>query len=460
MSQKGKVAEDFPKLKMYQEKKYYVIIFAVVIIFIVLSFANIVPLDDITKRITTSTTLIGAVALWLQLKRGERLNESNFIMNLNNQFVGNANMTQVEHELEQCYNQYEALLKGKEEISSKDLEKLRLDLSQSRTSEDCQKLINYLVYMEALASLVCRKVLHLDVIDNLFAYRFFIAVNNPIVQQNEIFPYAEYYRGLFDLSKRWTEEKIVKYKKKEDKTDEDIEKEKLKNKIIPMGQYDLNERYKLYCKDTASVQIPFKVSTAESRDKKPDIAKCIYETDPIIYPEAFGEDAESAVKAMSRIIGMDNCLFDYQHLLVARSFGQICGVCVFNDGSAQWNVDEIKKRIGEKYLPANQQEGFDYASEEYFKDICKQEGYEDCIELVACCVEEGFRGKGIGEKMLEQLIKDNAKKKIRLTALADNSTAIDLYKKMGFVTTVEEKKGFSPRGLHRPKCVEMERKPD
>ncbi|QTE67644.1 GNAT family N-acetyltransferase [Clostridiales bacterium] len=450
--------DDFPKLKMYRERRYFIAIIAVVVCFIVVSFMNWAPLDDITKRITTSTTLIGAVVLWLQLKRGERLNESNFIMNLNNQFVGNANMTLVEHELEQCYNQYEAMLKEKDNISGEELKKLRLDLSQSRTSEDCQKLINYLVYMEALASLVCRRVLHLDVIDNLFAYRFFIAVNNPIVQQNEIFPYAEYYRGLFDLSKRWTDEKLERYRKKEKLSKDEAVNPSIKNHIIPMGQFDLNERYREYCESKASVTVQLDVSLAESRDKKTDIAKCIYETDPIIYPEAFGEDPGQAVKAMSRIIGMDNCLFDYQHLLVARSFGQICGVCVFNCGDAQWDREAIKKRVGDKYLPTNQLEGFDYASEKYFEDICKRKDGEEWIELVACCVEEGFRGKGIGEEMLQKLIQLNPGKTIRLTALADNEAAIALYKNNNFKTIEDNKDGFAPRGLHAPKCIVMERK--
>ena len=117
---------------MYKEKRYYIAIFVIVIAFWVVSFK--LPFDETIKRITTTTTLIGAVVVWLQLKRGERLNESNFIMNLNNQFVGNKDMTLVEHELEQSYNQYQSMCKDNEIISDEDLKKLRIGLNQSRTS--------------------------------------------------------------------------------------------------------------------------------------------------------------------------------------------------------------------------------------------------------------------------------------------------------------------------------------
>ena len=102
-------------------------------------------------------------------------------------------MTQVEHELELYYNQYEVMSSGKEKITPEDVEKLHLGLNMSRTSPECQKMINYLVYLESLAALVFRQVIHLDVIDDLFSYRFFLAVNNPVVQECELLPYADFY---------------------------------------------------------------------------------------------------------------------------------------------------------------------------------------------------------------------------------------------------------------------------
>lgn len=74
-----------------RDTKFYIIIFGVVIVYWIVSFHPpfYLTFDEFNKRITTTTTLIAAVAFWLQFKRTERLNESNYIMNLNQQFISN-----------------------------------------------------------------------------------------------------------------------------------------------------------------------------------------------------------------------------------------------------------------------------------------------------------------------------------------------------------------------------------
>ncbi|MFB0921089.1 MAG: hypothetical protein QMB62_09435, partial [Oscillospiraceae bacterium] len=67
-----------------------------------------------------------------------------------------------------------------------------------------QSIINYLVYHEALAAIIFRGVLSIKNIDDLFMYRFFLVVNNPVVQKNELCIDAQYYRGCFKLYKKWS----------------------------------------------------------------------------------------------------------------------------------------------------------------------------------------------------------------------------------------------------------------
>ncbi len=180
-------------MKTYREYKYYIAIVLVVVFYLIALYfwADVSVLSTI---LTTIAALIAAVAFWLEFKRNENLHEANFIMSLNDQFISNVELTNIEHELELYYNLEFEGLEGS------------LNLVLERNHKDCQRLINYLVYMEGLAALVKRDVMHLGIIDDLFAYRFFIAVNNPLVQKFELLPYANYYQGCFELSEMWTKE--------------------------------------------------------------------------------------------------------------------------------------------------------------------------------------------------------------------------------------------------------------
>lgn len=180
-------------MKKNKEFKYYFAIVLVVALYLIAAYYSS-DISALSTVLTTVTALIAAVAFWMQLKRTENLDEANFIMSLNDQFISNDEMTRIEHALELYYNQD---FEGHEGA---------LELVMEREHSDCQRLINYLVYMEGLAALIKRNVMHLGVIDDLFAYRFFIAVNNPIVQKFELLPYANHYRGCFELSEMWTKE--------------------------------------------------------------------------------------------------------------------------------------------------------------------------------------------------------------------------------------------------------------
>ncbi len=421
----------------HKEFLFYVAIGVFVVAFWVVAF--FFPIDPLVKVISTTLALISAVAFWLQFKRQERLNESSYIMNMNNQFIGNKDMTQVEHELELYYNQYEASFGNPDELDLREALKIGLGLSQSRKGDDCQKLINYLVYLEALAALIDQNVLHLRVINDLFSYRFFLAVNNPVVQLGELFPYAEYYRGIYKLSERW------------------IKEQSKKGLPVPMNAFCLTEKAREEW--MRHPFFPLEVSTAHGNDRKVEIASCLYDTDPYIYPEAFGENKEFASKAISRIIGMDGSLLDYKYLLVARYNREVCGVCLISDGNGKWETEAITKRIGPDWLPEQYIEGFNHASKDYFGKLYHPNQNDDAVELVALCVNEGFRRKRVATALMNGLIKEYGSKTLYLTVLADNEAAITLYKKFGFVIreTKEPVLGFASEGLQKPECYIMER---
>ena len=139
--------------------------------------------EEATAFITAATALFGMVAIWHQFKREKDLTEAQFIMDYNNSFLQNEELTSLEHRLELC----------------------RKGAPFEITEGDRQSLVNYLVYHEALAALVSRRVLHLEYIDDLLSYRFFLVVNNPAVQEAELCHPDEwmYYRGCFSLYEKW-----------------------------------------------------------------------------------------------------------------------------------------------------------------------------------------------------------------------------------------------------------------
>lgn len=140
-------------------------------------------LSVMTQAVSTISLVAGVIAVAVQLKREQDLNEAQFITGYNDRFTTDPQMVKVEMKLE--------------------------DYSKGRTPDidfpgaERQDLINYLVYLEGLAALVSRGVLRIPIIDNLFAYRYFLAVNNPVVQELELKPDGEYYQGIFRLYGPW-----------------------------------------------------------------------------------------------------------------------------------------------------------------------------------------------------------------------------------------------------------------
>ncbi len=180
-------------MKMKRDK--WIVILAVIIA--VLAYVTVSVREyssNLSEVITTSAAIAAAGGLAYEFRRDKRLNEAQFLLSLNDQFIGNKEMTKVEQALE-CYN-YAFLETGK-------APKLGLELDID--DDDRQRLINYLVHLEGIATIVRKGVIDLETMEDLLAYRFFIAVNNPVVQEKELYRYPEYYRGIFELHEKWTD---------------------------------------------------------------------------------------------------------------------------------------------------------------------------------------------------------------------------------------------------------------
>lgn len=153
---------------------------------------------DISTAIGTILAIIAGVAFWIEYYHNNKIEEASFIMELNQQFITDANMTSVEH----CLERYYTLAKdGKtDELKAYEAElRSRFDIEKPER----QNLVNYMVHLEGIATLVNNGVIRLNTINDLMAYRYFIAVNNPIVQDLELIPYKEFYKGCYEIYPEW-----------------------------------------------------------------------------------------------------------------------------------------------------------------------------------------------------------------------------------------------------------------
>ena len=153
-----------------------------------------------------SDAIVGVIAAILvihQLKKEteaekveNRIQQATFVKDYNLSFILDKGLTKIEHELEKYYADYVKNPKG-----------ANLNIGVEGTVKR-QRFINYLVYLESLASIIDHNAMTIESIDSLMGYRFFLAVNNPVIQREELYQYSLHYRGLFELYEKWV---TIKY---------------------------------------------------------------------------------------------------------------------------------------------------------------------------------------------------------------------------------------------------------
>jgi len=182
-------------------KKGPYVVAMVVLVAIYLAGQFLIHDNLYANAVTTVLAIVAAVAFWMEFRSNERINEAQLIMELNHQFISSEELSKVEWALEKYYAQY---LEAEKRGTNKANIRLELDLDLDNPAR--QHLVNYLVHLEGIAALVDGGILHLRMITNLMAYRYFIAVNNPIVQETELLPYKDYYKGCFRIYENWSKE--------------------------------------------------------------------------------------------------------------------------------------------------------------------------------------------------------------------------------------------------------------
>lgn len=131
------------------------------------------------EMVTAVTAIFGVVSILVQSQENHDLRESQFIVNLNKDYINNV--------------EYQKLLDFLEKVEEGE-----------EFSEDKFDLVsNYFDFFEPIYLLIRKKVIDIETIDDLFAYRFFSVVNNKEVQRQVISPYISFYKNIVTLHYMW-----------------------------------------------------------------------------------------------------------------------------------------------------------------------------------------------------------------------------------------------------------------
>lgn len=123
---------------------------------------------------------LSVVLLGVELFQSRKVSEGEFLANLNQMFVEN-------EDYKSAYTLFE----------NYDFENCP-DLNM-----DNVYISNYLTFFEVFQLLIDRGTLSIDMFDDLFAYRFFIAMHNPYVQKKKLVASPNNFRNLYVLEKNW-----------------------------------------------------------------------------------------------------------------------------------------------------------------------------------------------------------------------------------------------------------------
>ena len=139
--------------------------------------------NEFVTMITTITAVIGAFAIYVQIRKSKLIGQSSFTIEMSKYLYEIEEISDLIHKL------------GKADVVE--------NKQYVITEKDKPATLKYLNYLKTIATLVNSKVVNIETINDVFAYEFFIIVNNKSVQDQEIRPYSMFYQDLFMLYKKW-----------------------------------------------------------------------------------------------------------------------------------------------------------------------------------------------------------------------------------------------------------------
>ena len=194
-------------------------------------------------------------------------------------------------------------------------------------------------------------------------------------------------------------------------------------------------------------------SKVQCNDDVSRIAELIYQTDPYLYRDLLG-DITQGTRLLGILIENPRSIFYKDHLYVCRKDGIIVGIASIQPHGTEWDFDTIRMAYMEFGLEITESVR---AAGNYFKKTYSRIG----IGAFVCniCIHSDYRGQGIGNFVLGNLIAIVGRNNIELSVLADNIAAIKLYQSHGFII-VDEVYEYGGYNQDKVLCYSMIRTAD
>lgn len=196
----------------------------------------------------------------------------------------------------------------------------------------------------------------------------------------------------------------------------------------------------------------YKCRKAKDTDDIDAIAKYIHLTDQYIYPFICEDPCDDNWKQLIlQCTKMKNNIFNLDYISVVLCDEKIVGVaCVIPCGRR-------KVFLEEQDVPSDLQEHMDVVKKGYFEPLIKESMQYEGYNITNICIDQNHWGHGVGSLLMEHCILLYGESPIHLDVIADNTAAVRLYEKYGFIKE-ETYYGFSGSDK-RLSCHHMLRMP-
>ncbi|MCR5476907.1 MAG: hypothetical protein K6E92_04705 [Lachnospiraceae bacterium] len=158
------------------------------------------------ETLFTGFSLVGAaVSLFLQMRESHKLQEAEFILNLNQSFVETGDYAVVYTALE------------KEYFTSPEYRELHPDDDANPYAGDTEELklsrfqiSNYLTFFECIYLLLEKGAIQMEMLNDLFSYRFFLAAHSELFQREKLVLQPGNFKNIYWLERRWMDYRLAR----------------------------------------------------------------------------------------------------------------------------------------------------------------------------------------------------------------------------------------------------------